>query len=888
MKLISLLVVAFASFVICPSSAHAQYGSTINPADYESPSGRHRMHVEPSDRRGEKHCEVSMFSNGTRVWKQTIEPTLWLAGVTDDGQAFGIGYIHDFPDPEFPRRRGEVTLMQIIKIDTDGQTTVIAEQECRSARSSTPCGTNFSKIPFASRMAIQPGADSLVVSAFLGPNENYRQAWWRYNLSDGSKVGTADPIEDLKDDPGHLREIEIAPIPSTPLILAQWSKSGWVNEATKYTTMIGVCTTDGVMHWQREYEAADDSESIGRRQSREASRPEIKYRPGGFTVTTPDKQETSTYLCAPGRSTGAWSVVAVDRVVNEAPAPSDAAASEPDLARVVGTITLDSFRTEKTPFWKIVDFDIDQNNTIGFLRRAVSNKIHLTLSNIEGDILCDRPLPEIDNAYAWQLAALSGGRWLVCCTNSDKGEPSVFFYNPRDDTFKPPYRWAGGSLREPIGLPDGGFLGFAGSDSYSANRLTSFDRLGRERWRADCFSPEDIIVDQSGRILVLENISNKIRYFSVDGKELKAVDLEKATGAEMHYPTNLVPLNDGGVICFDYPSDEPFIRLDNNGELVERFRPQHEDGWSFKHYYTIRSTPDGSFWISDGSSLIQTDENGVWTRMLGDPPWEAPLREIGAMALGPGDTPHVVNARNHAAHVFDADGHERAVLMPEPSLFSTRMNTDAITVGGNGAVRFGISDIGSGKFESFDHAGVRLASTDDGSVFATKGDWRFIPDSNERWQIHNRSIRRLNDDGAVEVEIDRTYKGDWLGYIRGIAIARDGSVAMTSSQEQPGRNDYVTSVYQRDGTPIGAVDHGFDNSFYSSIAYAPPFVIFSQEDRIRFVHESGQVSPRELVLPFDDQSDHQHYRQLLIPERAGELWVWCSCSPQITRVAFPD
>ncbi|MCB9838408.1 MAG: hypothetical protein H6813_03635 [Phycisphaeraceae bacterium] len=889
MNSLSRLVVVVLMVVVGGAPASAQYGTEYDPRDFESPSGRYRMHVEPTDRYGFEPCVVSVFVDGKRMWERTVEPSIWIGGVTDEGRAFGVGYVLEHTDERRPAILGEVSRMRILSFDDAGQTTLIAEKECRRPRGVFTCGGNNPGYPFAQRLSVQPGADRVVISAYYGYNAEHPQVWWLYRLSDGADMGMSEPITSFST-ANHVNhnERQTDAIPNTPLILAQWSKSARQGDGRKHTTVIGVCTTDGVIHWQREFEAPDDGGDQWR-DDRLESRPGIVFRPGGFTVTTPDGRETTTYLCAPDRSAGGWGVVALDARTVE-PVLQTGVSFEPGPATILGAITLDSFVEEKPAIWAITDLDIDRDGVIGFIRRDENNEPHLTRATMEGEILSDRALGELLGKHPQHIASMPGGRWLITGDGFSNGEfvPFVLIFDQRDGSLAAPLGWAGGALREPVALPDGGFLGLVGEDMFRADHLASFDRFGRERWRVECFTPEDVVIDRSGRLCVLEKISHRLRYFSTDGKELRVVDLDRAIGEELQYPTMLVPTIDGGVICFDYPSDEPFIRIDKDGAYAGRFRPAHPDGWSCVFYTPVRPTSDGSFWTSDHLSLIRMDSDGVWDRVLGDAPWAAPLRVIDDIALGPGDTPHVINARTHAVHVFDALGHERRLLAPAPSRFTTGYCSGSVTVAGDGAVCVSEDEYPNRRSQWFDGSGSRLAASAEELELQT-GQWRYIPGTNERWQVAGRSLRRFDADGEVAVTIERTADGDWFGYISGFAVAADGSVVVRSSQRSRERDQTVLSVYRRDGSPVGVVDHDFDGGFIGSMAYAPPVVVFSNGDRLRFVHETGERAPIEQRLPAGITDDMMNaYTNVLIPERDGEVWIWTANSPTITRVAMPE
>src|SRR5207342_3432011 len=103
--------------------------------------------------------------------------------------------------------------------------------------------------------------------------------------------------------------------------------------------------------------------------------------------------------------------------------------------------------------------------------------------------------------------------------------------------------------------------------------LAAFDSLGRKRWSVDdrgsadsaLFAPESVTVTTSHQIAVLGNIDDKLRIYTIDGRHVRTVDLNKVWGRNANYPSGIHADISGGVIVNDFDGNPPIVRMTPDG-----------------------------------------------------------------------------------------------------------------------------------------------------------------------------------------------------------------------------------------------------------------------------------------------------------------------------------
>lgn len=95
-------------------AAAPQFGPEppFDPTDFVSPSGRLRLHIESSDRRGEGPADYSLWSGGELRWQVRLPLTLEQAAISDAGSV--VGYGAHRPD-------GERRVFVVAALDADGK-----------------------------------------------------------------------------------------------------------------------------------------------------------------------------------------------------------------------------------------------------------------------------------------------------------------------------------------------------------------------------------------------------------------------------------------------------------------------------------------------------------------------------------------------------------------------------------------------------------------------------------------------------------------------------------------------------------------------------------------------------------------------------------------------
>ena len=174
--------------VLLSGPATAQSSPILNPKTYSSPSGRHVLTVDPSDRYGGGPARYSFRTDEREAWNRERALTLWDAAVTDEGEVVGYAYSFGWADV------GQATgAFHVIMISPSGETLLdeSVQRDWRSPHHQPPG-------PTARGLLVDPSTGRVVVR--IGDRGGSRpEQWWVYDLASHSRKETVLSVsEDLR------------------------------------------------------------------------------------------------------------------------------------------------------------------------------------------------------------------------------------------------------------------------------------------------------------------------------------------------------------------------------------------------------------------------------------------------------------------------------------------------------------------------------------------------------------------------------------------------------------------------------------------------------------------------------------------------------------------
>jgi streptogramin lyase len=234
----------------------------------------------------------------------------------------------------------------------------------------------------------------------------------------------------------------------------------------------------------------------------------------------------------------------------------------------------------------------------------------------------------------------------------------------------------------------------------------------------------------------------------------------------------------GNWIVHDSPT---VLRINRSEELTAEFRPTYADGRTFHLPDGLRAAPDGSLWGSDSFALVRLDGTGIVDHVIGDPPSEVQLGDVGSAFIDHTGRILMADQRTNAVHVFDSQGQHLAVCKLDPK---TGPHSASLAVAPDLTIH-----VGSHKFAP---NSVRL-----GHQFF-QGVNLFQPASGKRWEVYESVIRLIAEDGTELKQLTRTPDDRWLGLSEDCAVAADGTLVLST------RGRY--HLFSPDGEPVRSLE----------------------------------------------------------------------------------
>ncbi len=88
------------------------------------------------------------------------------------------------------------------------------------------------------------------------------------------------------------------------------------------------------------------------------------------------------------------------------------------------------------------------------------------------------------------------------------------------------------------------------------------------------FSSESMVASEKLGIAVLDNIQERIKFFSLQGDYVRAIDLKESWGAEPSYVTNMSLSPQGTLLVTDFNGSHDLNHMQSDGKLLKRFNIQ--------------------------------------------------------------------------------------------------------------------------------------------------------------------------------------------------------------------------------------------------------------------------------------------------------------------------
>jgi hypothetical protein len=482
----------------------------------------------------------------------------------------------------------------------------------------------------------------------------------------------------------------------------------------------------------------------------------------------------------------------------------------------IGSLTFKSDKAPADNFGQIVDFRFSGGRHIGLLTLNADHEYHFLLlahnGNVEKRFNLDLPkkLTEVSSPkFAW----IATNRWVfIASAHGENGKATAWWLNVETGARDPISSFDSPSVEHVASDGAGGFVVLAQlRHKYNSEEdLARFDPDGKVFWRKrqdgyrgrddELLGVEDVIVTSDHNVAVLSNTRKAIQFFTLDGKFIRLLPLEKSWMREPNYPTDLRSDGDG-LLVYDFNGKPPVVRMSADTRLQAQFAPTYSDGRVLT-IGAIDVSPQGNVWASDAESLSRLSDKGVAEFTIGSTPTPDSLTEIAGVTMSENAEIFAVDKRTASVHVFSTNGARLRVGKSDREDFAEKLYWAKISVGPEGDVYLSETSGRSG-FVHFDPQGARVGKRSF-NIDSIREELLPRPDGSFLMLGYHDAFM-LNSLGDIARKISRREDRKWLAYCRDGSVAPDGSFAIVSAQGFYSRVDWPVTIFTAGGDPIRTI-----------------------------------------------------------------------------------
>jgi sugar lactone lactonase YvrE len=664
-----------------------------------------------------------------------------------------------------------------------------------------------------------------VVVRLRNPDINKGGESWRvFNLSTGDDVATVDAP---RPDDSVRTVMDVRIVPDTPLVLMHWWH--FDNRATKNPggvfTLVDLSDPKRPAEVWRQVLAGDYVDAMERVRKEGAI---LRCdQPRRFDLHFVAEKSRVGFEVTPGPNGlgGEWVTREVAREPYEWPPDLAKAAPAPaKLAEIalksLGEVKLVMPAPPATqPVRDVWAFDVDDRGRVGFVRgeQGEGGGCSFVVVDANGKPVVDVTRLSSDTSQP-KIAWLTGDRWVVTASRPGHDKQSRAWFvdidaAKRRASLQPIEKFEASKVESLCATGDGGFAALCARHERSSitDELYCYDKSGRRRWMIQgssgnnsiLFSPKAVAFDPTGggSIVVLENIRNKLQLLSPHGERRRTIDLKQSFGKKPNYPTDVTVTSHGTFVIHDFNGSPPVWWLKNDGSLLDRFRPHFPDGRKLE-IRDLRIGPKDRIWASDGSMLVRLDEKGVVDLALGATPGADVAEQAGDVAFGKGGEIHLASSRGGVVRVFDSSGKLLRTLKPDAADFGSNTDINRVLVDGEGDVYVAAWD---GPYLRLRSDGTRVG-WEKQSLDTVREKWAFQPGTRKRWVAGYENVWLTDEAGKPLRQIRRQPDRRWLAHPDAIAVAPDGSLAVSASDGmRTGAQGSRLNIYSPAGEPVRTI-----------------------------------------------------------------------------------
>ncbi|MDX1973066.1 MAG: hypothetical protein SFY68_11105 [Candidatus Sumerlaeia bacterium] len=627
------------------------------PETHRSPDGAFELHLDPSDQYGTGPATYTMRGSGEVLWKRELPFTLSDAIITVEGNT--IGYALSNMEDSDTTQSGNL-ILSYLSLNGD----II-----RTKRFPTAIN-NYKFSPFqptVSRMFYTP--EKKLGWFYLTNNQDYEENGVLITFDESQeKFNVPVPLtEYLYGKSGKLLDLVV--IEGVPLLAIAWQEEPFIFDETHQ--WISILDSHGKELWRHPRTICDESQSR-------------IYSRGPKLLTFIDKSLDTTFQLQ--ESNNSWEVLKLSDV----PAFEDIESenyftyNSPEDASTKASLSASkpyrkfSLEIPNSPAdAAFVNYNstFDDQGNIYFISSPITNSItkdksHTLIVNNKIEDIRKIPLniPYYDNLFI--VGWLDDDSLLLSAHKSNNGEMSEYPLSTQTTNLFQVNVITEKIIRLNDFLTDDAHVHSGLRTSKNGTILvrhtkiicpTACNSISLYNLKEEClwsmmeheFSGTnkdyfhhitDACLLTDGTIAVLDDSPARVELISSDGTRKGAINLEESWGYKPNYLSNIHPGPDGTIVVTDYNGRYPTVHMDATGKVLHKYRKQG----------TL--DPFGAFWVSDGFTLKQENEEGEVIHTIGYEPLDPLCGPISYVNIDQQGRIYLLPTRSGVPFVFDGSG----------------------------------------------------------------------------------------------------------------------------------------------------------------------------------------------------------------------------------------
>lgn len=852
MKLIISIALYFLLIIAFSSELTA---ATINPQTYHSENNGFTLFVDPSSRDGVGSAEYTFKKDNRVLWSKTLDQTLVDVKISSAGHIFGYSYSLGLDADYRLVRKGLDNNLSLWMINEAGE--VVVKEDHQRGLEAQPPGQHDK--PVAYGIVLKESIDT--VSFRLSPNQEYGsklEHWHQFSAFTGKH--NPDLLIDFSAQPNFNGAwIEhLLPLPSTDLYLLEMRQRVYEDSAASSRRATGYLSDSLFYLMSSEGEVMWSDVNLG----------DLRFEYASKAGQQWDRYLDHHALIAYHPSEHQFSIQHLkdkEIIYFEINAELQVTEKNRKPLELFGIIDTKTNADQKPPKYlysfelvkpsnkpnmpaKISAFAINEKYQIGTLAYDSGN-LYFYLINADNSVLkkiiIETKLTDHDIT---SVVARNDSTFLFLASKYEEN-PKLFELDTNSELLKEIL----------IDAPGGGRMVVHKNEditvlaSEGGDYLRHFDKQGKVLWtlREDehdmpgyLSTPADIALAGHGQLIVLDNISNKLNFYSTEGAVIKTIKFSETSHGKLNYPGLLQAVNET-IYVQDQDDSTVIHRYSFDGKWLGKHVLKQKNGKKLNFIRDMQADSAGHLWVSDAGLFkfdagLETFEN---TEYIGQSQQQKLFNDISVIQTNSKGDIYLFNHENYAVIKLSAKGEQQTVFsVPIEQIPTSSFSTESMFIDDEDQVyinldrcKYAVFNADGESVNGF-HSALKCGEYDRINLTANHNSRSF-------WRVENDIITLENHSGDEFQVIQTTTKdsnGHWLNRVGDLVMDRKGRLIATGDRSDNfSEQDQVIYAFDENGLPITTIPI---EDYVSSIALAGDYIYvnFSKEEQIRVLNLEGQ------------------------------------------------